>query len=643
MAYTEKPMSFAARKSSSWVGQLAAVVPGILALGATGGCSFHGERDLNGGVGRPAIPGLTALRVEPRTATIVLDPANPPPSQQFRAVGTVNGQDMDVTGLVAWTTDRPNVAVVDGGGWATAVRTGGIVDIGVSNNHISAAAVLTVVYTTSVNAEGPNATPPFPADVPGKFNGPADASRNPELVYPNDGVLFPPNVFGIEVHWRPGSSANMMYEIRFQSAIGDIKVYSRCQPLGNGCLYLPSRDIWTAVAETNRGTGSVQLTVRGTDDNGSAVGSSAPFSMSFSKDDLIGALYYWTTSQGTAIMRWDFANTNLTMPERFITPTVTGGVCVGCHALSRDGNKIAASSGGQNRGNLLLFDVMRSRPAVPFPLPQRSQFESWNPDGTRFVGVYGDQQGTGAINFNLFDGTTGLVVGQIDLGGLRGDHPDWSEDGNRIAFTSVDTAGTYTDQRPGIGGISYIDGVNGAWGAPQTLVPAQNGKNHYYPAIAPDNQTLVYNESTCPSGTYGRDCNADTDPSAKMWVTLLPPAPVNPSQLGLANSPGVTDNGQTNLTNSFPKWAPFVFHLSEERTLLWLTVSSTRQYGLRPPPPTTGDQSSTGTLIWMIGVDPNNLFTNQDPSYAAFCLPFQDITTSNHIAQWTQQIPPPVP
>ena len=27
---------------------------------------------------------------------------------------------------------------------------------------------------------------------------------------------------------------------------------------------------------------------------------------------------------------------------------------------------------------------------------------------------------------------------------------------------------------------------------------------------------------------------------------------------------------------------------------------------------------------------------NADPSFTTFCLPFQDITTSNHIAQWAK-------
>ena len=43
----------------------------------------------------------------------------------------------------------------------------------------------------------------------------------------------------------------------------------------------------------------------------------------------------------------------------------------------------------------------------------------------------------------------------------------------------------------------------------------------------------------------------------------------------------------------------------------------------------------------MAGVDPDRVAIGQDPSYPAFALPFQDISTSNHIAQWTTQVVPP--
>jgi hypothetical protein len=573
---------------------------------------------------------------------LVLDASKPPPTQKLTAMGVVFGHEQDVSNSVVWRSARLNVATVDATGLATVASSGGVVTISASAGAYSASATLTVTFSATFTATGANANPPLPADPASALGGPADASRAPQLVYPNDKVLFPPNVFGIEVHWRPGNRANTLYELRFKSTIGDFTVYTRCQTLADGCLYAPPRSVWSTIAETNRGVGPVTLTVRGTDDAGTAVGTSAAFTMSFSKDDVAGALYYWTTSAGTGIMRWDFGDTTATTAQKFIGTQYTGGTCVGCHALSRDGLKIVASAGGQNDGRLLLFDVQRVAPMQPFPLAQKSQFESWNADGTAFVGVYTDDRKTGPSNLLLFDGSTGMKTGSIDLGGLRGDHPDWSKDGKRIVFTSVDTAGSYTDQRPGKGGIAYVDLANGAWSAPKTLVAAVSGKNHYYPAIAPDDQTLVYDESTCASGSYETDCNADTDPSARLWVTRLPPQPVSPLDLGLANAPGVADNGATKLTDSFPKWAPFVFQLSEERKLLWLTVSSTRQYGLRAPPPGSHGESDLGTLIWMIGIDVGNLTTNQDPSYAAFALPFQDITTSNHIAQWTEEVPPPV-
>jgi hypothetical protein len=106
--------------------------------------------------------------------------------------------------------------------------------------------------------------------------------------------------------------------------------------------------------------------------------------------------------------------------------------------------------------------------------------------------------------------------------------------------------------------------------------------------------------------------------------------------LGNANHPGIADNATTALTNSFPKWSPFVSKLNEMDQLVWLTFSSTRQYGLRPPPAssTNTGEAKTGTLIWMVGI--NIGVGSSDPSYTAFALPFQDITTSNHIAQWAK-------
>ncbi len=97
----------------------------------------------------------------------------------------------------------------------------------------------------------------------------------------------------------------------------------------------------------------------------------------------------------------------------------------------------------------------------------------------------------------------------------------------------------------------------------------------------------------------------------------------------------MADGATTAVTNSFPKWAPFIQKLDETNSLIWLTFSSTRQSGLRTPPaPADTGETTKGTLIWMVGINPG--VGDGGPSYTAFCLAFQDITTSNRVAQWAK-------
>jgi hypothetical protein len=165
------------------------------------------------------------------------------------------------------------------------------------------------------------------------------------------------------------------------------------------------------------------------------------------------------------------------------------------------------------------------------------------------------------------------------------------------------------------------------------LVPRAAGKNRFYPAFAPDGNSLVFDESTCNSGNTGADCDGDTDPTAKLFA--VPTTGGTPTELAQANAPGIADGAATNLTNSFPKWNPFVFRRDASGgRLAWVTFSSTRKYGLRSPP-------TNGTLLWMAAID-LDAPAGTDPSVAAFALPFQDLGTSNHIAQWTTQVVPPL-
>jgi hypothetical protein len=609
--------------------------------GETGGAGV-GAAGSGGGAGTggsaPPIPGLASLRVDPPAATVTVRPGQPA-MQMFRAFGkTAGGAEQDVTATVSWSADKPMlVPSVVGGLATTGDAAGGIVRVSASSGGVVASATLTIKIAAINVATGAGATPPLPATPDLPFGGPADPQRAPQLVYPNDGVVLPPNLNGIEVHFRPGPASNQLFEIGFSNADTDVRVYTRCVKLGDGCMYKPDAAVWTQIAETNRGAGPVAITVRASDDTGTGVGQSATIKMAFTKDDVKGGLYYWTTTL-KSIMRWDFGSTTQTQAETVVSPADgDGSTCVGCHSISRDGKRMVATLGGQNDGRILLWDIgKKAAMAKPF-MQQRSQFESWNSTGTQFVGMYTDDHANhmGPSNLLLFDGITALKTGEIDLGGLRADHPDWSRDDQRIVFTSVDTTGNYTDQKPQKAGLAYIEKAGAGWSAPMTLLPYVAGKNRYYPAIAPTSNFIVFNESTCPNGNSGGDCDADTDPTATLFSLPLPPGTAQPTALANANAPGVADGTNTVLTNTYPKWSPFIFALDEMHQILWATFSSKRRYGLYP---------DKGNLyIWMFAVDTAAASGGADASHVAFCLPFQALDTSNHIAQWTEAAVPIVP
>jgi hypothetical protein len=111
-----------------------------------------------------------------------------------------------------------------------------------------------------------------------------------------------------------------------------------------------------------------------------------------------------------------------------------------------------------------------------------------------------------------------------------------------------------------------------------------------------------------------------------------------PVFLARAAAPGVRDDGQTNLTDTFPRSAPFESEYNSDE-VYWVTISSKRRAGLY--------NGSRHQLLWMFAIDPAKLKDGEDGSYPAFYLPFQDINTSNHIGQWTSQVvtdePPPPP
>jgi len=455
--------------------------------------------------------------------------------------------------------------------------------------------------------------PGAPADAPAQFGGPSDTGLIPTIVYPPDGVIMPPNLSELELQWKP-SGATTLYELRFVSTYLDLTIYTGCTVIADGCGYLPDEATWQLMSAQAHGD-TMQLSVRATSGASGGVGTAATQTISFTDEDLLGGLYYWAADSGK-IVRYDFGKRGQAA-ESFYTPGEAGALCVGCHALARNGERIAV---GLNAplpvSGLRLLDI-----ATKATLYEgTSNFAAFSPDATRAL------LNTGA-DLSLLDVTTGQVGSAPVI--VQANQPDWSADGSRVVFARNGACPVpfFCESQPGVSGASlFTVPVSGdSFGAPVELV--SGGGNNFYPAFSPDGTLVAFNRSASNATSFDAK-------DARLWVVGASggvPLPLTRASATIGN-----------VGDSWPKFAPYSHH-SKGETIFWLTFSSRRDYGLRllnSQKSVTNDEDSRIAQIWMVGVPKSALTTGTVPTagYPAFWLPFQSATSGNHIAQWVEKI-----
>jgi hypothetical protein len=609
------------------------VLAAVCAAFALTSCSDDGSTD--GGARRDSgtdaavdWTGLRELAIDPAMVTLQGSPQTTT-QQSFHVTAVyADGRRTDVTHAVAYSLDAAAVGSIRDGVFTTSMISGGVTRLFARAGGQSAVATVTVRWTAGQAAMG------LPADVAARFaSATADtggAANAAHTVYPNDNTLFPPNISNLEVQWTPPPGAGMYYDLAFSNVITDVHLYVGCTTVGTGCGAQLPQSVWRWISETNRGgNNNVELRVRALLASG-RVSESAPVRMLFAPDDIEGGIYYWTAAgNANGIYRYDFVNGDRA-PQAFYTqpdtPTNSAGEthsCTGCHALSADGTRLATVLGGSHIADVLLLDVAR-RSVTASKIQRWAQLLSFSPDGTRLVASR-----DGAMR--LLSGDTLDSLDDLTTGGLA-THPAWSPTGSGIVFTrpQTQTNSIWVTR----GEIAWLPstGTN-TFGAPQSIVAAVMGENHYYPDVTPDGRYIVYNRSVCPGGdeTSG-DCDAYDDPSAALW--MVDAADTHHAvTLANANARGATDTSDA-LTNSWPRVSPFTTQIAGRR-VYWLTFSSKRNYGVRLV-------GQSRPQLWMVAVAvPDGevpMPLSGDPSYAAFWLPFQDISTGNHIAQWTRTV-----
>jgi hypothetical protein len=534
------------------------------------------------------------IEITPADATVtIVDGAAVMQAYKATLVAT-DGDRSDVTSRVSFSVADPAAGVWSGSSIKIQGGAAGKTRVLASLGSAAGETGLTI-YVKGTRTEGN-----VPANAGMLFeNASETAARAPAIAYPANLILVPANLGEFDVHWR--DTTNNLIRVSLKNEYVDLTIFKAAS--GNAFVTY-TREEWYTLASARA---KLELRVSGLNTASPNVKGTATQRVEVTNDTVQGGVYYWATAPTQGIYRYDMSTPNMP-PASFFPSGTQPTPCIGCHAISRDGAKIALTLDDFD-GRGAVFDVADRTVLVPFtPTAQNWNFATFNPDATKLVTSMSGQM-------VLRSATGGNVLATLpNTSGRLATHPELSPDGTQLA--SVETPTTPLEEWD-VSTASIVtrtfDSAANTFGPIRMLVPFATGASNFYPSWSPDGQWIVF---TRANGTS----NSNID--AQVWAVKAD-GTKPPIRLAAANV-------GAGLTNSWARWAPFVqsFGSSSER-VYYLTFSTTRAFGVR---------AVGGPQIWMSPFFPDRAEAGQDPSGPAFRLPFQLLTTSNHIAQWTQAV-----
>lgn len=540
-----------------------------------------------------SVPGLLALRVEPAAATVIDDGVDPGEMQAFRAIGTFEDGERDVSGDVVWALENDALGTLEVGSF-TSIGIGGRSEVTARAGSLMGRGDLTVrLELERVDPTSPGGRELFPED---DSEDVLDDPDGPRIVYPSHETMFPRNLERVTHQWSAeGLDA---FEVRFESDVASLRFYV-------GTLdFLPDLEAWRWIAESHAGS-SLELSVRGVDSSDPAtVYRSQTLELYYSEAAVRGALYYWSTG-ARGVMR---ATISSPIATKFYTDPESGNdECVACHTVARNGRRMSMGYGGERLRQISVPDRELQIPADPDVDGPEYGWGTFNPPANRLLFASKGE-------LYLYDAESGAELEAPALPeGWSATFPDWSPDGRSIAiaYHPTDSLGNKGVEGTGLARIPVSD--DGTFGAPEVLLASDDGDEDtlVFPSYSPDSRWLAFVR------TVGKSKDAE---SAVMYL-LSADGMGAPVELIRLNQRVRDEDGVVDVGNAMPSWAP-----SSSPGIFWLVFSSVRAYG-------NVLEDGGRDQLWGAAIDPLAIGAG-DASYTAFWMPFQQVEEGNHRAFW---------